>query len=608
MSIIPYYTGNIPVYRFYLTYLTITYEVFPLNFLETKIIDELEGDNVFYRSKFSGVLLFGTNDKVLDVSGVEQNRADDFTLLWTIESLNPCARLDLTITKTLSGVVTTYWEGYFSTTDGIFDIDRCTFEVIPLLDDEYNTILENAEKEYNILTVTHNIQTKAIRGTISYTYSRNMWLMTVIRYLANDATIGISPGCTVSSTFFENATNPATASDNDLLFLTIAQKSDIMYPGSSEPATSAMLSWNGLMGILWGMFQVKWSYDLATDTINVEHISFFITTGSLDIRNQLLTQSSNKYSYLKTKMPKYEFFKFAEADEINFVGTYIYYPDSCIEGDYTKNKKEILVNATTDIEYIQNAMVADPAIIDPNGFVILCNYEYTPGVYRVVVSSGAYQSANARLNMPMSWANLHDKYYRHNRSSIEGYLNGSLVTFYSAVKTKKQDVSIKLCTAFNSEQEIISELGTTYFGGVNGIIQRAEKKPTGDIDLNILYGVPENPIVPIVTKIANFIQTSETTVEVWLSSPSDANYSMHIWEEMYDGGCLLICSEGQAADPETFVINLGATYATFTFADTCTPFLAGYTFWVQIDDATMLANGWTVTFERDFSYIQSGCP
>ncbi len=618
MSILPENTGNIPVYRFYInTFSSVTYEVFPLNFLNTSLVDELEKEQVFYRRKFSGTLLFGTNDKVFNVSGEECNRIDDFALLWAIENSDSCAVIYLTITRTVEGVADTYWEGYFSTTDGTFDIDKCTFEVTPLVLDDYNEILENAEKEYNLfLGVDNDIETEAIRGAIHYTYSRNMWLMDVIEYLAGDATAGIAPGCSVSSDFFSEATNPATGLDNELLLLTIAAKSDIMFPAASDPATSAMLSWNGLMDILWGMFQVRWNYDADTDTINVEHISWFSALGSLDIRNQRLTASTNKYSYVKEKMPKYEYFQWVEADDRNFLGTYIYYPTGCIDGNYENNKKQTKVNVTTDLEFIQTQMDIAPEAINPEGFVILCNYE-DGGTYYVVVSAGEYYPASgAKMNMPMSWGNLHHNYYRHNRSAIEGYLNGSLVTFYSAVKTKKQECSIILCDTFDPNNEIVTELGTEYFGGINGVVGNAKISPTGLIDLQVLYGVPDNPIIPTVTKIINFIQRG-TTIDWYLTSPSDADYTWHPYEEIWDdtgdpagSECELVCSEGEAADPESFTVLTGTINGSFTFADTCAAYQAGYTLWIQAEDTsgmTMVDNGWTVIFTRDCDYINTEC-
>ena len=159
-------SGNIPTYRFYITTPhTITYEVFPLNFLATSLVDELEKGKIFYRRKFNGTLLFGTNSNAMEDDGVTvHNRMDDWAWFWVVESTEPCERLDLLITKTVAGVTTTYYEGYFSTTDGNFDIDKCTFEVTPQIDDEYTDILDKADTQYNILNVLPNQWTLTLQS------------------------------------------------------------------------------------------------------------------------------------------------------------------------------------------------------------------------------------------------------------------------------------------------------------------------------------------------------------------------------------------------------------------------------------------------------------
>jgi hypothetical protein len=92
----------------------------------------------------------------------------------------------------------------------------------------------------------------------------------------------------------------------------------------------------------------------------------------------------------------------------------------------------------------------------------------------------------------MSWTNLQNSYFRHERVLIEGYLLGILTTFWTAQKTKTQDCSAILCSTFDPASEIITELGETYFAGARGMVQKAERRPSGEVKLSLLYGPAGN--------------------------------------------------------------------------------------------------------------------
>jgi hypothetical protein len=588
MSVIPYITSNIPVYRFYLTYQTITYEVFPLNFLETQVVDEQEAGQVFYRKKFAGVLLFGTKGKVFDVSGVEQDRADDFTLLWSIASIDPCARLDLTITKTVGGVIYDYFEGYFSTTDGTIDIDKCTFEVSPLTDDDYTDILDSQDIQTNIFDIATIVTTicdlNHLGTGVPVSFTRNRWLYhsTEVNLLETLANV-VKPGVNVSSTFFSAAINPATLDTNLLTLLTISQKSDIKFPTSSDPAhgETGLISWKELMDILWAMFQVKWDYDPMIDTINVEHISFFNQDDGIDLRTQLSTQSTNRYSYKKESMPKYENFKFMESSEPNFIGKNIWYDSYCVNTDPTSNSKETAISVTTDVEYIINDVVVTGGDnIDNDGFVIFCNY-LLGGSYYVRMNYGKFDGS-AHRNMDLSWANLHDLYYRHERVLIEGYMNDVLTDFWTGQKNILQECSAILCVDddYHAEDLITTELGMTYLGGVKASVERGELSPKGVMKFNLKYPPVPNAFTGVPNLMAGmaFVGVQDNTEadppeddlyygHLFLNNPAPVGgitirYRVH----EYDAGSVLLCTTAW----DTFTIAAGQWYA-YLVNDLCSP-------------------------------------
>lgn len=594
MSIIPYTPGNIPEYRFYLTQNTMTYEVFPLNFLSTSL-DDQKGDNqAFYRRKFNGSLTFGTNSLVRDVSGVIQNRRDDWDLIWGFEQIDSCEKLYLTITRTVAGVTDTYWEGYFSTADGKFDIDNCTFEVTPIVEDDYTTLFEGADTQYNILDVATIVSTNAyVFGLYDVDYTRNRWLCkldsdNVLEFLADK----VIPGVTVTSDFFtDSPNNYVTLTTNHLLYLTIAQKSDIIRPASTNPATSAMMSFNELMDILWGLFQVQWQYDALTDTIIVEHVSYFPQNAGLDLRNQLTTVATNKYSYKKEAMPKYEKFSFVEADNEDFVGVPIYYDSYCVNTDPESNTKELAVNVTTDLQYI----IDNPDAIADEGFVILCNY--LDVTYFVELEGGAL-SGDVKLNNHLSWANLHNRYYRHNRVLIEGYMNDVLTTFWSAIKTKVQDCSAIVCTDYDPADEITTELGETYFRGAKASVDTSSLKPNNEIKFKLAYGPDENTNTGVAdTKFILIAQEgpSDPVPDIFyatLSEECTTDIQINIHAEIYDDTCTLVCT---GAD-EMWTIPSGSRTDTYTFLgvdNPCTAYLAGYSNRIVI---TIVTAGWDFSF------------
>ncbi len=489
-------------------------EVFPLNFLDTSLIDELEKNHVFYRRKFNGTLIFGG-----------QKRKTDFDYFWTIEQAATCDRIYIAIMKGAD----IYWEGYFSTSDGAFDLDACTFTVTPLPDDQFALWLDKGDNEYNMITMPTGdvpwITTEVTRGTTTWSYTRNKFILDVLGYIVDD----ILPGTTVVSTFLTDATNPVTLSDNRMLYLTIAQKYDIKYPTSTTPATVAMVSFNSIMKIL-ECLNLRWTFD-GTDII-VEHVSyagFPPLAGGIDIRTQELAEASNKYRYIKESMPKYEKFSFMESN-VYFIGQPIWYDSDCVNQDSETNISEFSFEVTTDIEYIEDCM-ADPdreSNISDDGFVLLCNREDTESYY-VQVASVPTVTGYIAFNGDLSWPSLHEYYFRHGRILITGYINGSIETFFTAKKTKQQEVSIVKRDEFDPEEEITTELGETYLGGAKGMVGRSDISPSGLIKLNLLYGPEDNittandpPKTIKLIEVADVAGTSSTFYAT-LSEPATDN-------------------------------------------------------------------------------------
>jgi uncharacterized protein (TIGR02145 family) len=507
----PYSIGNFPDYRFYISSASsVSIEVFPLNFLAISLVDEKEKDMMFYRRKFNGTLTFGGHSKAIDLEKVTHDRCDDWDFFWSVETTDPCERLYLQIIKVVNGaeLPDPYWEGYFSTTEGKFDIDRKLFEITPLPYDDFTLILEEADTQFDILANTSEVTTVANDGTINVTYTHNHWIIDCINYIASQ----IAPGTTIVSQFLTNATNPVTLAASKTNLLTIAQKSDIKRPDAPNPAQypEGTISWNELMQILWGMFQVNWNYEALTDTIHIEHVSNFPVNpqGEVDIRTQLTCVATNKYSYVKEDMPKYEKFFWMEVQNVNFEGVPIRYESDCLNQDSETNTREIKLNVTTDLEYIFNATSDDPNTISDDGWVVLCNESDGGGGYQVAIELGNW-NVETKLNMHLSWAMLHKRYWLHNRVLIEGYINNVVTQFYTSQKTRQQECTVIFCNPFNPNDVIKTELGESYFDAEKGEVKRAEISPSGEVKLTLMYGTKNYAITPPVAD-APWIQITMT--------------------------------------------------------------------------------------------------
>jgi hypothetical protein len=560
-------------YTFFITDSTSTEtEVHPLNWLECALVWEKEKDEVFYRQKFEGALTFGG-----------KKLCADYDLFYAYEVADPCQVLYLTIYK--DGAV--YWEGSLTTGQGEWDFDAKTFTITPSVIDDYTDWEAEADKEYDILALSR-VNTVYDDGGATTTYDRTILFMDVIEYLAQQV---FSPTITVASEFLSNATNPITQIANRYNYLTIAQKSDILYPTSSNPATKGLMSWNGLTEILKSM-NLRWEYNDGIDILTIEHISAWDTVSSIDIRSQDLTKSTNKFRYVKEELPKYEYFKWMEAYYDDFIGEPIWYDSACVSNDTT----EFALNVTTDIQFIRDCVLSgEEAKISKDGWVLFSTY-LSGTDYYINFNSG---TGDALFNADLSWYRLHRLFFKHDRQLGTGYLNGALTTFYSAKKIKQQECSIIYCSDLNPNRAIITELGEEYFGGQRGEIKKAVIKPYGEINLTLVYGPEASEITPETeTKIIRIHESGICgELHATLSPAADVDIDLYIGYGMYDSDGILLCGETSAEVP-VWTIPAGATTANFTVsfdAAGCGGGIPTGGCWNPVTDFTDAeGKGWTV--------------
>lgn len=562
-------------YTFFITDSTSTEtEVHPLNWLECSLVWEKEKDEVFYRQKFEGTLTFGG-----------KKLCPDYDLLYAYEVADYCQSLYLTIYK--DGAV--YWEGSFTTGQGEWDHDAKTFTVTPSVIDAYSSWEAEGDKEYNLLTLD-KVNTVYDDGSVQTTYDRTILLWDVIEYLAQQL---FGAGVTVVSEFLTNATNPITQIANRYNYLTISQKSDILYPTSSNPATIGMMSWNGLTKILKAM-NLRWEYNDGIDILTIEHISEWNTVSSIDIRAQDLTKSTNKFRYVKEELPKYEYFKWMEAYYNDFVGEPIWYDSACVSNDST----EFSLNVTTDIEFIRDCIAnAEEAKISKDGWVLFSTHPVLTDYY-ININSGKLE-AEVRFNADLSWGRLLVLFHKHNRQLAEGYINGLLTTFYSSKKVKEQKCDIIYCDDLNPNRGFITELGEDYFGGQRGEIKKAVVKPYGEVNLTLVYGPESLEITPeIELKTIRIIESGECgELYATLSEASDVPLNIYVGYWVYDSDGNEVCFV-LPTDTPVWTIPAGVTTSSFTVnfnAGGCTGSVpVGGCWWPLKDFTDPEVKGWTV--------------
>jgi hypothetical protein len=550
-------------YRFYITIGSSQVEVHPLNFMKTSLVDSQESGEIFYRRKFNGTLRF---------------IGDDFDLIYMVEQVDPCTEIVLTIEQRDSGAATyhTYWEGYFSTTNGTFDLDNCTFDVTPKPYDLYKNFATNGDVEYNILDVTPEVTT----STTLVTYTHNRYLTDVIEYIVGQ----IEPGATVASWFFNNEYNPVTFDVNKYRYLTIAQKSDIKRPLDSNPATKALMSFNELMKILRTMYNVYYKFD--GTTFRIEHLSYWDDEPGLDLRTQASAVRSNKYSYDTDSMPRFETFSFMEARDTNYTKHTISYDEKCTKSDKNASTVDYSVqNVTTDIDYIEDRVASDDteSDIDDSGFVILANYlqDVTPHVY----FGAAYENAGASHNYPNSWSYLLRAFFLHGRVLLTGNINDTAVDFISTAKNKKQDIKAIVCYEDNYDPSdyITTELGEDWFGGQKASVKQATIYPDGRVDFMLLYGEETNDDaeMPAQPKIIHCTITDDF-VYTTLSEPNI--YDTYYWIFYDPWDITATCQEIMIAAGDTYQVDLRDDAGAYKF-NTSDDSLDGWTFILNDNEA-----------------------
>lgn len=262
--------------------------------------------------------------------------------------------------------------------------------------------------------------------------------------------------------------------------LIVSQKSDIIDPGATNPATIGVFTLKLWLDWCREVFNCYWKIEEVAGvlTFKIEHYDYFQNTLAVDLTSATyadLVRYSNKYDHLKGEIPRKEIWQWMDKEILQatlFDGYPIIYSELCSqEGSELNHELELL---TTNI-----TMLLDNPQASLDGFCLISTSVYLGDYilnYETVLGNPTLY-ANAHLALP----NLHENYHKYNRFLGEGNMNGALTTFLSWKPNIKQ-IAVKIpdcCPGIDVEGYVITELGITL--GANGIINRA------DLDLNNEY-------------------------------------------------------------------------------------------------------------------------
>jgi hypothetical protein len=293
-----------------------------------------------------------------------------------------------------------------------------------------------------------------------------------------------------------------------------------------------------------------------------------------------------------------------EADNTNFVGVPIFYNSKCVNNDPNTNVKETSVNVTTDLQYI----IDNPDAIADEGFVIFCNY--LDGTYFIKLGVGVLTD-EILFNVDLSWANLENAYFRHERVLITGKMNNLVTDFWTAQKTIQQQCFAIVCPddplyTYDPSDEITTELGFTYLGdgtipgNVPAKVKNSALNPNGEMNFNLLYGPP--PTLPFtgVDNLFGIYGALTITTPIYLDTmnldftftdPAPAGgINIRVREKVYDNLGALNCTGGWE------VINFAVGTRTKSFSHLmCHDVTGGWCVVVEIEYAIADIDGISMT-------------
>lgn len=274
----------------------------------------------------------------------------------------------------------------------------------------------------------------------------------------------------------------------------LVQKSDAIFVDGAEttdPARLGIITLRQLMEQLWSMFQVTW--DIVDDVLYIEHIDYFRnnfsytlnTTVGLDLTVDAPRYIEGTYIYsFDNNLPIREKFKFMEAWNLDFVGTDIEYTN-CLTDGGTETYSAELITTDVDTTYLDNEASKDGFVLFHTEKIETVIGIITAITYVVAKEVGALTGIDS-YNAHLSWANLHDSYWKSNRYLDSGIMNGQETTFVSPLRKLKKQIPLEFPFCVENVDDIINNKVRTTMG--DGDIVSAEYSfKSGFLKIELTY-------------------------------------------------------------------------------------------------------------------------
>lgn len=270
-------------------------------------------------------------------------------------------------------------------------------------------------------------------------------------------------GISLTSNFFQwNPSNPSTTNyitgtTNRLNNLMIYQKSDVKRPWAQNKARgeSTNVSLEFLLTNICKMFNCEYYLD-DNNVLHIEHVGWpgwnnLLGQGILNLTTATYEKWMRGKRYMdfnNVKIPTKETFEFMESFNVDFKGLPIVYNTDCVADSPIEDNTRV-EEITTDISACiygvdtffsyeifsgtptrdQVEQLKDRHISD-SGFVLMaCRTNNNVWVDDGILIEEFTATTRPMPNNSLSWAHLHKDYFRYNRFTTSGTMNGTLTSF-----------------------------------------------------------------------------------------------------------------------------------------------------------------------------------